>query len=145
MDQDEYDDYLVDKAKELLHESADDDTDAEIAANDNRRKRRNADRAVADSTEDATDVKQDADRMQAEVDMLARRRQHMDNDELEEFLSGESEVHELMREADDTAFSDWENRMLITHPDASPDDLAEQLDRSVAEIKLQQHRLGLDQ
>lgn len=159
MDRDEYEDYLVDKAKELLHESGDGDN--ELVANDNRQKRRNANDEVADRADDADDVQQNVDRMRQEADTLARRRQQMDNDELEEFLSGESEFHDLLRKADDpdsansersldrvkssisSSFSDWENRVLITHPNASPDDLAEQLDRSVEAVKLQMHRLGL--
>ncbi len=140
MDRDEYEDYLVDKAKELLHES----DDNEEITQDNRRKRHKANKEVAGQKQDVDDAKENMTRMRKEADMLAHQRQGMDNDDLEDFLSGDSEFHDLMDAANRPNFTDWETRMILTNPDASPDELAEQLDRSVQDVKLQLKVLGLD-
>lgn len=138
MDRDEYEEYLVDKAKELLEESAD------VAKDDNRKKQRVAKTEVENAATDVDDAERNMEQVRNEADFLGSRRSKMDNDELEEFLSGESEFHELMKTSERPSFSDWENRVLITSQGKDVETLADELDRSVDEIKLQLKVLGLD-
>ncbi len=156
-DRDAYEDYLVDKAKELLHEQDDSGTDAadpmeqvrqEPLESDNDRKRRIADEQLADTADadgsGSAAPEQDVERVRSEAEFLARKREHMDNNNLKDFLAGTSEFHEQLRESGRPQFSDWEKRLLLTHRDASAEELAEELDRSVDDIKLQQKLMGLD-
>lgn len=152
MDRDDYEDYLVDKAKELLHESSDSQDSNGITGTEdmpdrvqdsNRQRRRSAHGSVDEV--DSIEERQSApDRNEKEAEFLSRRREHMGNDELEEFLAGTSEFHDQLDKAETPSFSDWETRILITNSGRSPEELAEELDRNVDTVKLQMKLLGLD-
>ncbi len=164
MDRDEYEDYLVDTARRILRRSNENPTESRDAKellqdtpgsdpngpddtvqleNDNRDRRRTAHEQVSDA-KSAADRDDTLRKRKKEADFLARRHNTMDNTDLERFLSGTSEFHEHLRDADDLEFSDWENRILITGSSRSVEELADELDRDVGTVRLQMKLLGLD-
>lgn len=79
-----------------------------------------------------------------EVAYLARHREHMDNDELERFLAGESQFHHNLKEADGfTPFTDQEETFLIQHRDDDIEELAEELERDPAQVRAKLQLMGL--
>lgn len=80
-----------------------------------------------------------------EVAYLARHREHMDNDELQRFLTGESSFHADLDEAEAfTPFSDQEETFLLQHRDADVDMLAEDLERDPAQVRAKLQLMGLE-
>lgn len=141
MDEDAYRDYLVDTAKDLLEEM-EDGPEQTVEPDDTLQPDTPSPDTVGSAGEPGGDPGVDAvDRH--EPDFLARNRASMSNDELEEFLAGNSPFHEALTEED--AFTRWEKRFLIQHHDTlSVDELAEQLDRDREAVRAGLRLLGLD-
>lgn len=136
-DEEEYEDYLVDKAKELLNQ--------EVSGADGRE--------VPDPTKERNDHRdeelKDSDIPMAfdpqETEFLARNRKSMSNDELKEFLEQESELQEKLQEIDNwKGFSRWEERLMVQqHTSKNAEAIAEELDRDENEVRIKMRMLGL--
>lgn len=79
-----------------------------------------------------------------EVAYLARYREHMDNDELQRFLAGESSFHDDLEEVEGfTPFTAEEETFLLQHHTADSKVLAEELDRDPARVRAKLKLMGL--
>lgn len=137
MDEDEYDDYLVDKAKELLNEQVEtEEEELEIEE----------DRDPIEKAEAEGKKKIPATWDPQEVEHLARNRKNMSNDELKEFLEKETDFQQEMEKIDDwKGFNRWEERFMIQNNlDMEPEDIAQELDRGEREVKLKMRMMGFD-
>lgn len=136
MDQDEYDDYLVDKAKEILNNQVSDtevDDVEDIKGNE-------------DELDENSDNKIPAAFDPREIEHLTKNRKKMSNSELKEFLKRESDLQDELEEVDDwNGFSRWEERFMIQNNlSKNPDEIAEELGRDEKEVRLKMRLLGLD-
>lgn len=78
-----------------------------------------------------------------QIEFLVRQKTSMDNDELEEFLSGEHRVHEKDRSW--KPFSMTEEKFLLQNIQGSDiDEIAAQIDRDPEEVKMQVKIMGLE-
>lgn len=140
--EEEYQDYLVDKAKELLHEQMESDEEPNPGPEkpEMKRKRKQMDeKAEKDSTS-----KIPAPWDPQEIQHLVENRKKMDNEELEEFLRKDHELQEELQERDWTRFSRWEERFLIqNHKTMTPEEVATELDRDGREVELKMRTMGL--
>ncbi|MFB6213447.1 MAG: hypothetical protein ABEJ07_02720 [Candidatus Nanohaloarchaea archaeon] len=154
MEDEEYEDYLVDKAKEILNEEIT-ETDGEgVEAPDiedkpgttgekpaGLEKRNHLDeKAEKDST---SKIPYSWDPQ--EVEFLTRNRERMSNEELKEFMERDSEFQEKMDELDEwNGFSRWEERLMVQqHSMKTSEEIAEELDRDQREVELKMHMMGL--
>ena len=136
-DQEEYEDYLVDKAKELLNQ--------EVSGADGRE--------VPDPGKERSDHRDEemknSDIPMAfdpqETEFLAKNRKSMSNDEMKEFLEQESELQKKLQEIDDwKGFSRWEERIMVQkHASQDAEAIAEELERDESEVRLKMRMLGL--
>lgn len=130
MDEDEYRDHLVDTAKDLL-EAMEDGPEQSVTTEDTLEPKTPDEPGI-----DAVD--------RHEPDFLARNRAAMSNNELEDFLAGDSAFHEAL--ADQQAFTRWEQRFLIQHHhQLSVEQMAAELDREPAAIQAALQLLGIDE
>jgi len=141
MEQDKYQDYLADKAKELLEEQTSDpeERETEIETQEN-------ERDIIEKAEEEGKSKIPAAFDPREIEHLTNNRKKMGNQELKEFLEKESD---LQRELDDidewNGFSQWEKRFMIQNNlNREPDEIAEELGRNEKEVRLKMRMLGLD-
>lgn len=139
MNEEEYDDYLVDKAKELLNEQVSDAAEEEVETPD-------TDREPVEKAEAEGKKKIPATWDPQEVEHLARNRKNMSNDELKEFLEKESDLQRELEKIDDwKGFNRWEERFMIQNNlDMEPEDIAQELDRGEREVRLKMRMLGFD-
>jgi hypothetical protein len=69
----------------------------------------------------------------------------MDEEDIREFMERDSDFQERLRETDFSGFSRWEERFLITHHSSlEEENLAERLDRDEQEVALKLHAMGLE-
>lgn len=141
MDQDEYQDYLVDKAKELLEEQTSDeedrDTDVETQEDE---------RDIIEKAEEEGKSKIPAAFDPREIEHLSNNRKKMSNSELKEFLEKESDLQRELEDIDEwNGFSRWEERFMIQNNlNKEPEEIAEELGREEKEVRLKMRMLGLD-
>jgi hypothetical protein len=140
MDQDEYQDYLVDKAKELLDEQTSDVEEEDLDVEKDR------DKDIIDKAEEEGKSKIPAAFDPREIEHLANNRKKMDNQELKQFLEKESDLQKEMEDIDEwKGFSRWEERFMIQNNlNREPDEIAEELGREEKEVRLKMRMLGLD-
>lgn len=140
MDKDEYDDYLVDKAKEILNSDLSEAGEEGAEKPEMKKKRNEMDEKVEQESTSKIPFSWDPQ----EVQHLTRNRHKMDNEEMEKFLKKDTEFHEKMEEIDEwNGFSRWEERLLVQHPDKEPEELSERLGREKEEVELKMHMLGV--
>lgn len=139
MDDEEYQDYLVDKAKELLQTEL---SGAEKQETPNPKKNSNENKERIEKQEDS---KIPFTWDPRETKHLVNNRKNMDNSELKEFFENETEFQKKLEDMDDwKGFSRWEERYLIQNQSAKdPEQLAEQLGRGTEEVKIKMHMLGI--
>jgi hypothetical protein len=140
MDQDEYQDYLVDKAKELLDEQTSDVEEEDLDVE------KDGDKDIIDKAEEEGKSKIPAAFDPREIEHLANNRKKMDNQELKQFLEKESDLQKEMKDIDEwKGFSRWEERFMIQNNlNREPDEIAEELGREEKEVRLKMRMLGLD-
>lgn len=138
MEEDEYEDYLVDKAKELLNEQVSGAEDEEVEVPE--------ERDPVEKAESEGKSKIPAPWDPQEVEHLARNRKNMSNDELKEFLEKDSDLQKELDEIDEwKGFNRWEERFMIQNNlDMEPQEIAEQLDRGEREVRLKMRMLGFN-
>lgn len=136
-DQEEYEDYLVDKAKELLNQEVSGAEGREVP-NPGKERRDHRDKEMKNS-----DIPMAFDPQ--ETEFLARNRKSMSNEELKEFLEQESELQRKLQEIDNwKGFSRWEERIMVQkHTSQGAEVIAEELDRDENEVRLKMRMLGL--
>ncbi|MFB6143949.1 MAG: hypothetical protein ABEJ98_01435 [Candidatus Nanohaloarchaea archaeon] len=139
----EYEDYLVDKAKELLREDMESsaEVDSKIEKPEMKNKQNQLDEKA--EKESTSEIPYTFD--PREIEFLAENRKEMTNEELEEFLRKDSDVHEKLEDVDEwNGFSRWEERFMVqNHNSKSPGEIAEELDRDEDEVELKMRMLGL--
>lgn len=137
MEEEEYEDYLVDKAKELLQEQTSEAEEKEVPQDPK-------EKHVTDDMKDKESSKIPFSWDPREIEHLARNRKSMTNKELEEFMESDSKIHEEMEEIDEwNGFSRWEERLLIQrHGTDTVQEIAEEIDRDVREVKLKMRVMG---
>lgn len=157
MDQDAYDNYLLDKAKELMQENSERDspvngvddmpTGTEMDSTSDHRDQITA----RNKTVDAGESREPEDKAAfsdspdpQEIEFLAKNRSSMDNDRLREFLSKDSQFHDDLESMDDfDDFSRWEERFLIQHHnEMDVDAIADNLDRGARQVRLKMRLMG---
>jgi len=137
MDRENYEDYLVDKAKELLNEQV---SNVEKKDLEMRKKRNSMDEKAEKDSTSKIPFSWDP----REIEYLNENRKKMDNEDLEKFLKNETKFQEEIDNIDDwKGFSRWEERLIVQNPSKSPEDLAEQLGRDVKHVKIKMHMLGI--
>lgn len=145
----EYEDYLVDKAKELLNEQV-----SEVGTGDI-----NAPETPARKQKPEMDKRNDMDKKAEqestseipfawdprEVQHLVRNRKKMDNEELKEFLEKDTDFHEELNEIDEwKGFTRWEERFMVQNfRNMETDEIADELGREEKEVSLKMRILGL--
>ena len=136
MNDEDYEDYLVDKAKELLKEETE-SSEEELPMDS---KKKHLDRKTRDKEDSKIPFSWDP----REVEHLARNRKSMTNKDLEEFMESDSKIHEEMEDIDEwKGFSRWEERLLIQrHGQNTVEEIAEEIDRDVKEVKLKMRTMG---
>lgn len=136
-DQEEYEDYLVDKAKELLNHEVSGAEGKEVPNPDKERRDHRDDEVHNSDIPMAFDPQ--------ETEFLAENRKTMSNDEMKEFLEQESELQEKMQEVDDwKGFTRWEERLMVQkHTSQDAEAIAEELERDESEVRLKMRMLGL--
>ena len=136
MNDEEYEDYLVDKARELLKEQT---SDAETEVPENSK-----DKHLTDEMKDKEDSKIPFAWDPREVEHLARNRKSMSNKDFEDFMESDSKFHEEAKKVDDwKGFSRWEERHIITnHGQQTVEEIAGELDRDPKEVKLKMRMMG---
>lgn len=136
MDDEEFDDYLVDKAKEILNEQTSDVGD--IPERDEK-KEKLEERAEKESESEipfAWDPR--------EIEHLAKNRKSMTNKELEEFMDKDSELHKKLEEVDEwKGFARWEERFLLQNMNKDVEELADEMDRSKPELEAKKIMMGI--
>lgn len=146
-DREEYEDYLVDKAKELLNEQLEAEKAEEQIPDRDRKpempeKTSQKDQKVEDEATSEIPFSWDP----REVKHLTRNRQKMSNEEMREFLEKDSKLHEKMSEIDEwKGFTRWEERFMVQHhSQMDKEELAEELQRDVKEVELKLHMMGIN-
>ena len=139
MDQEEYQDYLVDKAKELLNAELSDKEERKKP--EMKRKRNKRDEKVEKEAGSKIPFMWDP----RETKHLVNNRKNMDNKDLKKFFENETEFQEKLEDLDDwKGFSRWEERFLIQNQSVkSPEEMAEQLDRDLEHVKMKMYMLGI--
>ena len=139
MDQEEYQDYFVDKAKELLNAELSDKEERKKP--EMKRKRNKRDEKVEKEAGSKIPFMWDP----RETKHLVNNRKNMDNKDLKKFFEKETEFQEKLEDLDDwKGFSRWEERFLIQNQSVkSPEEMAEQLDRALEHVKMKMYMLGI--
>lgn len=142
MEEEEYEDYLVDKAKELLNEQMESKTDKESKSDtpDFGMERKDLDKKAGKESTSKIPFSWDP----RELKHLTNNRTNMSNEEMREFLKKDSEFHDKFEEDDWKGFSRWEERFILQrHSTMNKEEIAEQLDRSTSEVEAKIHMMGL--
>lgn len=139
MDQEEYQDYFVDKAKELLNAELSDKEERKKP--EMKRKRNKRDEKVEKEAGSKIPFMWDP----RETKHLVNNRKNMDNKDLKKFFENETEFQEKLEDLDDwKGFSRWEERFLIQNQSVkTPEEMAEQLDRDLEHVKMKMYMLGI--
>ncbi len=141
MDREQYEDYLVDKAKELLNEELSNVEEEKIEKPEMRKKRNSMDEKAENDSTSKIPFSWDP----REVEYLSRNRKEMSNSDLEKFLKNESEFQEEIEDVTDwKGFSRWEERFMVQNPSMDPGKVAEELGRDEKHVKLKMHMLGIN-
>lgn len=141
-DEEEYEDYLVDKAKEILNQDITGSGEKEeMTAPEMRKKRNHMDEKTEEESTSRIPFSWDP----REIEHLTKNRQNMSNEELKEFMERDSEFQEKMEEIDEwQGFSRWEERLMVQqHSVKTVDEIAEEIDRDPREVELKMHIMGL--
>lgn len=140
MDEDQYEDYLVDKAKELLNEQVS-DVEKDLEKPEMKNKRSSMDEKAEEESTSEIPFTWDP----REIQHLVENRKSMSNDELKEFLKKDSKVQEEINELDEwKGFTRWEERFMVqNHTSRNTEEIAEQLGRDEREVRLKMRVLGL--
>ncbi len=138
MDEEEFEDYLVDKAKEILNE---DITESEEVEPETPQKEDVVDEDVKDKSAGNIPFSWDP----REVEHLTRNRKKMSNEDLKKFFERDSEFQEKLQEVDNwKGFTRWEERLMVQqHSVKTPEEIAMDLDRDKKEVELKMHMMGL--
>lgn len=141
MDDEEFEDYLVDKAKKILNEEIIETSEEERKPPEMPKKRNKWDEKA--DKESKIPFSWDP----RELEHLTENRKRMSNEQLKKFFKKDSEFHEELEELGEwKGFSRWEERLMVQqHNVKSPEELAEELDRNVKEVELKMHMMGLIQ
>ncbi|MFB6292586.1 MAG: hypothetical protein ABEI58_04310 [Candidatus Nanohaloarchaea archaeon] len=141
MKDEEYEDYLVDKAKELLNEELSDAGSGDRAKPEMKEKRNRMDEKAEKESTDEIPMPWDPQ----EIEHLVNNRKKMDNDDMKEFLERDSDLQEDLREVDEwNGFSRWEERFMVqNHLNMDPEGISEELERDPKEVRLKMRMLGL--
>ena len=136
-DQEEYEDYLVDKAKELLNQEVSGASGREVPDPKTERSDQRDEEMKNSDIPMAFDPQ--------ETEFLAKNRKSMSNDEMKKFLEQESEMQKKMEEIDDwKGFARWEERIMVQkHTSHEPTEIADELEREENEVRLKMRMLGL--
>ncbi len=139
MDQEEYQDYLVDKAKELLNAELSDKEERKKP--EMKRKRNKRDEKVEKEAGSKIPFMWDP----RETKHLVNNRKNMDNKDLKNFFENETEFQKKLEDLDDwKGFSRWEERFLIQNQSVkTPEEMADQLDRDTEHVKMKMYMLGI--
>lgn len=145
MDEEEYEDYLVDKAKELMQESL--ETDEEklekegVDKPEMRKKQNKKDEKVEKDSTSKIPFSWDP----REIKYLAENRPKMSNEELKKFFEKDTDLHEELEKSDDwKGFSRWEERFIVQNNNTmDEEEIAEQIGRDVREVNLKMRIMGL--
>lgn len=140
-DQEEFEDYLVDKAKELLNEEIETPEDTETGKPEMPKKRNDLDEKAEKEATSKIPFSWDP----REVEHLTNNRKKMSNDELEEFLKKNSDFQEELSKTDEwKGFSRWEERFMVqSHTQKDPEAIAEELEREERHVRLKMRMMGL--
>lgn len=132
MKEEEYEDYLVDKAKELLDEQTSDVPDEDEKP------------GLEKKVDEKEDSKIPFSWDPREVEHMARNRKSMTNKKMKEIMENDSDFQENLEDIDDwKGFSRWEERLLIQrHGDQTVEELAAELDREEKEVKVKMQMMG---
>lgn len=132
MEEEDYEDYLVDKAKELLDEQTSDVPDEDEKP------------GLEKEVDEKEDSKIPFSWDPREVEHMARNRKSMTNKDLQEIMENDSEFQDNLEDIDDwNGFSRWEERLLIQrHGDLNVEELATELDRDQKEVKVKMQMMG---
>ncbi len=145
----DYEDYLVDKAKELLNEQVSEAGKGELDAPETPSGREGP------GMERRNDLDTKADRESTskipfawdprEVEHLARKRKEMDNQDLKDFLEKNTDFHDELEELDEwKGFTRWEERFMVQNfGNMETGEIAEELGRDEKEVDLKLKILGL--
>lgn len=148
MDEEDYEDYLVDKAKELLNEELTEpserdpqETPSAPESPEMKKKRNEMDEMAEKQSTSKIPVAWDP----REIEHLVENRKKMNNKELKDFLKKDSELQEDVEEVDDwKGFTRWEERFIIqNYQGMDAEELAEELGRDTREVKLKTRIMGL--
>lgn len=135
-------DFLLDRTKKLLKQELESSADFDSGQKPEMKKKRNE---LDEKAEQESTSKIPYTFDPQEIEFLAKNRKSMSNEEMEEFLRKDSEVHEKLEEIDEwSGFSRWEERFMVQNASAkSPEEIAEQMDREQEEVELKMQMLGL--
>jgi hypothetical protein len=141
MEDEEYEDYLVDKAKEILNEEIVESDEEDMEAPEMKKKRNQMDEKAEKDSTSRIPFSWDPQ----EIEHLTRNRTKMSNEEMEEFFERDSEFQEKMEKVDEwKGFSRWEERLMVQqHSVKSVEEIADELDRNMREVELKMHMMGL--
>lgn len=136
-DQEEYEDYLVDKAKELLNHEVSGVEEKKVPEAQTERRDHRDDEMKNSKIPMAFDPQ--------ETEFLANNRKSMSNEEMKEFLEQESELQKKIEETEEwKGFTRWEERIMVQkHTSHEASDIAEELGRDESEVRLKMRMLGL--
>lgn len=140
MDQEEYEDYLVDKAKEILDEQTSDVEEQEIEIQEQKESK------DIEKPEAEEEKRIPANFDPREIQHLTENRKSMSNKEMKEFLQRESDLQEELNKIGEwKGFSRWEERFMIQNNlSKEPEEIADELDREEKQVRLKMRMLGLD-
>lgn len=141
MDEKEYEDYLVDKAKELLNENLESPGEVDDKPEMKHKRNKMDEKAEKDSTSKipfSWDPR--------EIQHLEKNRKKMSNKELKKFLQKDSELHEdLEKFGEWNGFSRWEERFIVqNYQNMTPEEISDQMERQEKEIRLKMRMMGLN-
>ncbi|MFB6190626.1 MAG: hypothetical protein ABEJ91_03575 [Candidatus Nanohaloarchaea archaeon] len=141
MEDEEYEDYLVDKAKEILNEEIVESDEEDMEAPEMKNKRNQMDEKAEKDSTSRIPFSWDPQ----EIEHLTRNRTKMSNEEMKEFFERDSDFQEKMEKIDEwKGFSRWEERLMVQqHSVKSVEEIAEELERDRREIELKMHMMGL--
>jgi len=134
MDEEEYEDYLVDKAKELLDQQTTDKPDVDTDEKS----------GLESKVDEKEDSKIPFSWDPREVEHLARNRKKITNKDMKEIMENDSDFQENLEDIDDwKGFSRWEERLIIQrHDNQTIDEIASELDRDEKEVKVKMQMMG---
>lgn len=135
-------DFLLDRTKKLLKQELESSADFETDMKPEMKRKKND---LDEKAEQESTSKIPYTFDPQEIEFLTENRKSMSNEEMEEFLRKDSEVHEKLEEIDEwKSFSRWEERFLVQNAGTkSPEEIAEQMEREKENVELKMQMLGL--